>query len=302
MHANLRTFDRVGGRKLLNRPFPHRFSLSLQPVRTSLVLGSCGLLALLGAGTAAQAQQSPVSASRNEEPSYRKEFTYGINFNTRGGLIGGASIRSTRLLNQDWSRFWSLEAVEVKHPKEQKQTTFDYGGTIVYGKSNYFFVIRPSVGIQRVIFRKAPDSGVQVNGLLSGGPSIGLLMPYYISYDYTDYGGGGPGGPGSPPPTDIRNEQYDPMVHRNERTIVDRAPLFSGVGETKPQVGAHIRGALSFEYGRYRDAVAGVEVGALVEAYTKAPPIIRVAGLSDESINDRFLPSVYLTVYLGSRN
>jgi hypothetical protein len=296
MHANLRTFDRVGGRKLLNQRFFHRFSLSLQPVRTSLVLGSCGLLALLGAGTAAQAQQTQALASSNEEPSYRKEFTYGINFNTRGGLIGGASVRSTRLLNQNWSRFWSIEAVEIKHPKEQKLTT-QYGGTIVYGKSNYFFAIRPSFGVQRVIFRKAPDSGVQVNGLLSGGPSIGLLMPYYIGYDYSDRTSN-PNGPA----TDVRNEQYDPVVHQEERNIVDRAPLFSGVGDTKPQLGAHIRGALSFEYGRYRDAVAGVEVGAVVEAYTKAPAIIRVAGLSDESLNDRFLPSVYLTIYLGSRN
>lgn len=296
MHANLRTFDRVGGQQLLNQRFSYRFPLSLQPVRTSLVLGSCGLLAFLGAGTAAQAQQTSSSASSNEEPSYRKEFTYGINFSTRGGLIGGVSVRSTHLLNQDWSRFWSLEAVEVKHPKEQKGGTI-YGGTIVNGKSNYFFVVRPSVGVQRVIFRKAPDSGVQVNALLSGGPSIGLVMPYYISYDYTEY----PNGTSNRNPTDIRNEQYDPAIHLFEQTV-DRAPLFSGVGDTKPQVGAHIRGALSFEYGRYRDAVAGVEVGALVEAYTKAPPIIRVAGVADESINDRFLPSVYLTIYLGSRN
>lgn len=296
MHANLRTFDRVGGRKLLSQRFSHRFSISLPPVPTSLVFGSSLLLVLLGAGVTARAQQAQTSASSNDEPSYRKEFTYGINFNTRGGLIGGASVRSTRLLNQDWLRFWSIEAVEIKHPKEQKVGT-QYGGTIVYGKSNYMFAIRPSVGIQRVIFRKAPDSGVQVNGLLSGGPSIGLVMPYYISYDYSDRTSNP-----TAPATDIRNEQYDPMIHRNEGAIVDRAPLFSGVGEAKALIGAHIRGALSFEYGRYRDAVAGVEVGALVEAYSKAPPIIRVAGVSDESLNDRFLPSVYLTVYLGSRN
>ncbi|MBX0291538.1 hypothetical protein K3G63_13895 [Hymenobacter sp. HSC-4F20] len=264
-------------------------------MRTSFVIGSGLLLAALAAAPAAQAQRSQVTSSSNDDPSYRKEFTYGINFNTRGGLIGGASVRSTRLLNQNWSRFWSLEAVEIKHPKEQKQGT-GYGGSFVYGKSNYLFAVRPSVGAQRVIFRKAPESGVQVNALASAGPTIGLLMPYYISYNY---------GPTqtSVSAADIRNEQYDPTVHTQPyERLVDRAPLFSGVGQTKPILGAHLRGALSFEYGRYRDAVAGVEVGFLLEAYAKDPPIIRVADVPDKDLNDQFLPSVYLTLYLGSRN
>lgn len=293
MLVNLRTFDRVGGRRLLSRQFVSRLSILSKPVRTLLVFGGTLLVASMGTGLRAQAQQTQQTlASSNDEPSYRKELIYGVNFNTRGGLIGGVSLRSTRLLSQDWARFWSLEAVEVKHPKEQKIPT-PYGGVIVRGKSNYFFVVRPSVGVQRVIFRKAPDSGVQVNGLLSAGPSIGLLMPYYISYNYSDNPTG--------PITEYRDEQYDPQIHAYDR-ILDRAPLFSGVSNTKVQVGAHIRGALSFEYGRYRDAVAGVEVGAMVEAYSKAPPIIRERTISDETLNDRFLPSVYLTIYLGSRN
>ncbi|GGG37447.1 hypothetical protein [Hymenobacter glacieicola] len=263
-------------------------------MRTPFVLGCGLLLAALGAAPVAQAQQTQVTSSSNDEPSYRKEFTYGVNFNTRGGLIGGASVRSTRLLNQDWSRFWSLEAVEIKHPKEQKVAT-RYGGSYVYGKSNYLFAIRPSVGLQRVIFRKAPESGVQVNALVGAGPTIGLLMPYYISYDYSN-------GQGNPSASDIRNEQYNPDIHRAPDLIVDRAPLFSGAGETKPALGAHLRGALSFEYGRYRDAVAGVEVGFLLETYAKDPAIIRVAQIPDKDLNDQFLPSVYLTLYLGTRN
>ncbi|TGD81679.1 hypothetical protein [Hymenobacter wooponensis] len=267
-------------------------------MRTRLFFGGSLLLTFLGAGLSARAQQSrttPLSAS-NEDPSYRKEFTYGVNFNTRGGLIGGVSVRSTRPLNQDWARFWSIEGVEVKHPKEYKVPT-GYGGLYVNGKSNYFFVIRPSVGVQRVIFRKAPDSGVQVNGLIGAGPSIGLLMPYYITYDYTlrDSGNKPIGA------TDYRNEQYDPQIHGGGN-IVDRAPLFSGVSDTKPYVGAHLRGALSFEYGRYRDAVAGVETGFLFEAYPKRPTIVRELQVSDSKLNTLFFPSVYLTIYLGHRS
>ncbi|WP_019946965.1 hypothetical protein [Hymenobacter aerophilus] len=294
--------------------------MHLRTVRTAAYLGGGLLLALLTAPRA-QAQDRPQarpatqprtpdqSRASNEprsqvqrkparpgissdQPSYRKEFTYGINFNTRGGLIGGVSVRSTRLLTQDWARFWSIEAVEIKHPKESKQVT-EYGGTYVRGKTNYLFALRPSFGVQRVVFRKAPEAGVQVNALLSGGPSIGLLMPYYIGYNYADRQSG---------VLDVRNEQYDPAKH-GESGIYDRAPLFSGAGDTKPIIGAHVRGGLDFEFGRYRDAVAGAEVGVLLEAYTKTPIIIRNSVLTpDKSINDQFLPSVYLTIYLGNRN
>ncbi|WP_141106594.1 hypothetical protein [Hymenobacter gelipurpurascens] len=265
-------------------------------MRPLLIFGGSLLLTFLGTGLSARAQQSRTASlpTSNEDPSYRREFIYGINFNTRGGLIGGASVRSTKPLNQDWARYWSIEGVEVKHPKEQKVPTY-LGGQYVPGKANYMYVLRPSVGVQRIIFRKAPESGVQVNALLGAGPSVALLMPYYVTYDYT------PRDSRLQPigPAEYRNEKFDP--ERNQ-PIADRAPLFSGISETKPSVGVHIRGALSFEYGRYRDAVAGVETGFLFEAYPKRQTILRSLNVSDDKLNKLFFPSVYLTVYLGHRN
>jgi hypothetical protein len=296
MLVNLRTFGSVG------RFRPERSGasdfFSFRPVRTRLLFGGTLLLTFLGAGLSARAQQrrATLLPASNEDPSYRKEFIYGVNFNTRGGLIGGVSVRSTRPLNQNWSRFWSVEGVEVKHPKEYKIPTA-FGGLYVDGKANYMFVVRPSVGLQRVIFRKAPDSGVQVNALVGAGPSVALLMPYYITYDYTlrDSRNNAIGA------TDYRNEQFDPQTHAQQR-IVDRAPLFSGISQTKPNLGLHLRGALSFEYGRYRDAVAGVETGFLFEAYPKRLTILRALQVPDGDLNSLFFPSVYLTIYLGHRS
>ncbi|MGY2131060.1 hypothetical protein ACW9KT_02445 [Hymenobacter sp. HD11105] len=262
------------------------------PIRPLLFLGIA--LLLLGTGSVAQAQD----ATPNDGPSYRKEFTYGINFNTRGGLIGGVNVRSTRVLSDKWSRFWSIEGVEVKHPKEQRVGNQFTGGTYVLNKSNYMFALRPSFGAQRVIFRKAPESGVQVNALLGGGPSIALMMPYQIYYDYTQRDGTGrPIGI-----EDIRAEQFDPNRHAQATLLVDRAPLFSGANNVKPYAGAHLRGALSFEYGRYRDAVAGIETGFLFEYFPGRPTILRATGISDTKLNETFFPSVYLTLYLGTRN
>lgn len=266
-------------------------------LRFRILLGLTGLAALGSQTAHGQARRSGSSASA-DVPTYQRELAYGINFNTNGGMIGGAMFRSARVLSSDWSRFWMLEAVEVKHPKEQRVQNYFSGGIYVPGKTNYAFVLRPSFGAQRVIFRKAPDSGVQVSALGSIGPSVALLMPYYIYYDYTKRDADNqPIGP-----TDIRTEQYDPNKHSpDDIFIYDRAPLFSGANETKPQIGGHVRGALTFEYGRYRDAVAGVETGFLFEAYPKNLPILGSNAVSADQLNNKYFTSVYFTIYIGTR-
>ncbi|GAB3875712.1 hypothetical protein GCM10028824_31780 [Hymenobacter segetis] len=240
-----------------------------------------------------------LSDAPSDEQSYQKEFVFGVNFNTQGGLLGGASIRSTRVLEGRLLRFWSLEGVMLKNNDKEERYNTLIGGTYINRKTNYGFVLRPSVGVQRILFRKAADAGVQVNALLSAGPSFGLLMPYYISYDRTatrtnvinlstD---------------EIVNEQYDPYKHTIVGAILDHGPLFSGIGETKVVPGFHLRGALSFEYGRYRDAVTGLEAGFLVEAFTKRMVMLSPSILSDTDVlNRKFFPSVYLTLYFGHRS
>jgi|GEM_PF-95452 len=241
--------------------------------------------------------QEPL-AMPSDEQSYRRETVFGINFNTQGGLIGGANVRVARVLDERWLRFWSLEGVSFKNPKEESYTNPYTGGSYKRYKANYAFALRPSIGVQRVLFRKAADAGVQVNALLSAGPSLALLMPYYISYDYTAQKNRAFG------PNDVVvDEAYDPVKHAQYDFIYDRAPIFSGISHTSVVPGAHLRGALSFEYGRYRDAVAGVEVGFLVEAYTKRLLILNPPAPADpNSLNKQFLPSVYLTLYIGHRS
>lgn len=287
-----------------------------------------GLLALAGLATAARAQDvptrptppapseamparatpevqsqpplrsRPVPDAPSDEQSYRKEFVYGVNFNTQGGLLGGVSIRSTHVLDDQLLRFWSIEGVMLKNAKEERLNTL-VGGSYIDRKTNYAFVLRPSVGLQRILFRKAADAGVQVNGLLSVGPSIGLLMPYYISYDRTAT----QTRQINVSSDDIVNEQYDPFKHTDTGAILDHGPLFSGIGQTKVVPGFHLRGGLSFEYGRYRDAVTGAEVGFLVEGFTKRMLILSPGNLSDtDGLNRQFFPSVYLTLYFGHRS
>lgn len=277
--------------------------------KTYALAAGCLALALAAARPALAQAPSPTPAPvgptlevapqpmPSDEQSYRRETVFGINFNTQGGLIGGANVRVARVLDERWLRFWSLEGVSFKNPKEENATNAYTGGSFKRYKANYAFALRPSIGVQRVLFRKAADAGVQVNGLLSVGPSLALLMPYYISYDYTAARNNTFG------PNDvIVDEAYDPVKHANTDYIYDRAPLFSGVSQTKVVPGVHLRGGLSFEYGRYRDAVAGAEVGFLVEAYTKRLLMLNPPAPADpSSLNRQFFPSVYLTLYIGHR-
>ena len=279
-----------------------RFGAGIRCVARGLAVVALGLALGVGPARAQAPLRTGVAPlAPSDEQSYDKEFVFGINFNTQGGLLGGASIRSSRVLDDRNLRFWMVEGVMLKNTgKEQRNTNPYVGGTYIASKTNYAFVLRPSFGLQRVLFRKAAESGVQVNLLGSAGPSLGLLMPYYITYDrtfavmQTQYNLSN---------DDIVNEQYDRTKHNVELAILDHGPLFSGIGQTKVVPGAHLRGALSFEYGRYRDAVAGLEVGFLVEAFTKRMVILAPdPNLSEDKLNHQFFPSVYLTLYFGHRS
>ena len=279
-----------------------RFRTGIRLVARRLPAVALGLVLAVGAARAqAPLRTAVVPLAPSDEQSYRKEFVFGINFNNQGGLLGGASIRSSRVLDDRNLRFWMVEGVMLKNTgKEQRMTNPYVGGTYIASKTNYAFVLRPSFGLQRVLFRKAAEAGVQVNALVSAGPSLGLLMPYYISYDRTFAVGQTQYNLST---DDIVNEQYDPTKHNVELAILDHGPLFSGIGQTKVVPGAHLRGGLSFEYGRYRDAVAGVEVGFLVEAFTKRMVILAPnPNLSEDNLNRQFFPSVYLTLYFGHRS
>ena len=230
-------------------------------------------------------------SQQGEEEAYNREFNYGVNFNTRGHLIGGIMVKSSRYMKGNWSQFYALEVVDIKHPKEKREFSEVTGNSYIYGKSNYLFVIRPQYGRDYVFFRKAPESGVQVNGILAAGPSIGLLVPYFIVYDYTQPGGG------QNTPTDYRSEQFDPDKHEQygKERIRGSAGVLSGFPSTNFNIGAHFKSGLSFEYGRYREDVTGVEVGFLLEAYPKKLVMI------PRATNVNFFSSVYLTLYYGRR-
>lgn len=233
--------------------------------------------------TAALLSAAPAIAQTQEDESFRNELSYGVNFNSNGGLIGGVFMRSSYYINERMYQFGGIEIVEIKHPKENRYYSPVSGDSFVYGKRNYLFVVRPHYGRELVLFRKAAESGVQVNAIGAVGPSIGLQVPYYIDYNYNGNG------------TDIRTVPYDEQEHSNLDYILGSDTVFRGLGEAKIKPGVHAKAGLSFEYGRYRESVAGIEVGVSVEYFPSKPVIIPLAD------NKNLFTGVYLNLYYGTR-
>jgi len=217
-----------------------------------------------------------------EEYEYTSEWIWGINKNTNGGLIGGLMLRYSRSRGNDIYETYGLELSNVKHPSEVRfigQT----GAGFTYGKSNHLYAIRLQYGREKLLFRKANQQGVQISALAAAGPTVGLVSPYYLAVGDGRYEPFGPVGNTTPP------------SYPSPQNYIGPGKLLQGLGESDVEIGLNTKGSLLFEFGTYRSNVAGVEVGVMVEAFTKKIVIVPTQP------NDSVFTSVFFTLFWGSR-
>lgn len=231
----------------------------------------------------AQKQERYESEDAQEQQDYEKEFTYGVNWNTNGGIIGGMNMKFAwqTKQNQLIYNLIGLEVVHVTHPKERLVAFNNFGGAFTYGKANNMFAIRPHLGREWVIFRKAEEEGIQVSGILAGGPTLAYLKPYYVLYGDTII---------TAVPV-----KYRPSPDFDEGNIWGSAGFFRGFGEMTAHLGLHVKGSLNFEYSRIGSSVAGIEAGFMLEAYTEK--MLIVSGAENRS----FFSSLFINIYFGVR-
>lgn len=225
---------------------------------------------------------SGLSQLEIEEDEYENEFTVGINTNSNGGIVSGFNFKySHKNAEKSWL-LYSLELVNVRQKKEIKLSSVN-SSSFFPGKTNYLFSIRPSFGKEINLFQKYPEDGVRLNFTYSGGPTIGLLKPYFVDYDFITNGN-----------TITRTVAYDPTIHTVDRIKGD-AGIFHKLNEAKPKIGAHVRSSLNFEYGPFPDMMIGVEAGTTLEVF--ASEII----LSQNNVNRQFYPAFFFQLYYGYR-
>ncbi|MEX2513558.1 MAG: hypothetical protein WD398_11675 [Cyclobacteriaceae bacterium] len=211
---------------------------------------------------------------------YDREVLFGINKNTNGGLIGGVSFKIGSRIDDQLFQFFNLELANVKNPKEVRYNTV-LGNSYIFGKSNYLYSIRPQYGREVLLFKKAPHQGVQISAIGAIGPSLGLIAPYFIEYSLNR--------------TETVREQYDPSVHQSRFNVLGPGRLFEGIGNSELAIGGNLKAAMSFEFGFFKSNVTGVELGYLLEGFTKEIPLMPTTE------NRQIFQSVYFTLFYGFR-
>lgn len=223
---------------------------------------------------------SSVNAQTQDSYDYQSEFTWGINKNTYGGLIGGFVFKKARKLNERVLETFGFEIMNVKHPQEVRQNSQSTGNFFIYGKSNYLYALRFQYGRDVIIFKKAPQQGVEIKAVGAIGPTLGIVAPYYI--ERAADGGF----------VTIR-EQYNPGIEATE--IYGPGRLFEGLGESNVKLGANVKAAINFELGTTKSQVTGFEAGLLFDAYSSKVVMVPTAR------NYAFYPTLFFTLFYGGR-
>jgi hypothetical protein len=223
----------------------------------------------------------PAFSQTQDSYDYQSEFTWGINKNTSGGLIGGFVFKKARKLSERQLETYGLEIMNVKHPQERRVNSSTTGNFFIYGKSNYLYALRLQYGRDFIMFKKAPQQGVEIKAVFAAGPTIGIVAPYYIerssdgSFGYTIH------------------EQYKPGM--DILSIYGTGRLFEGLGDSKLKLGGNLKAALNFELGTNKSQVTGFEAGFLLDAYAGEIDLV------PEASNYSVFPTLFITLFYGTR-
>jgi hypothetical protein len=228
--------------------------------------------------------------SSEDEPTEisTKTLAYGLTTNNFSGIIGGGVLRNSFPVsirnNKPVYRYLAIEAVNIKNPREANILSV-YGSRYVYGKKNYFFSLRPEYGREFSVFKKDGENGIGFSLIFAGGPSIGLEKPYYIKYS-------------SKAGEAAQTVPFDPNIHKNSSNISGAGNIFQGFFKgLKVIPGLHFKAAANIDMNTFNDKVTGIEVGTLLEVFSKKPEILA----SRFSSNPQVYPTFYFTLYFGNK-
>lgn len=231
---------------------------------------------------------------------YDREFTVDLKLHTNGFALG---VNIARLKTYYLTRFFNIEFGEIKHPKEFRQS-FDFqtqspkvSRAFVFGKQNNLLVLRGGLGEKRYFSEKARRKGLAVGISYEGGPSLGLLKPYYLELLRpvdSDISG----------EFAIRSESYS---DENAATFLEINRIYGssgfskGLSEISIIPGLHGKAAVHFDWGAFDEFVKAMEAGIMVDVFFREVPIMVESPLVEDSENNSFFINLYLNLQLGKR-
>lgn len=190
---------------------------------------------------------------------------------------------------------FSLEIGERKHPKEDRvassiQTSFFNVNSYIFGKINNFYHAKLGIGQSLLIGGKGNRNGVAVTAVGNGGLTLGLLKPYYLNVSRDPRT--------NSPAFDIKwmgGTASTDTLFVDPGKIISGAGVFKGFNELKVKPGLFAKTGLRFDYGRYNESIAAVEVGINAEYYlSKIPQMVH-------SKERNLFLNVFVAVEFGKR-
>jgi hypothetical protein len=225
---------------------------------------------------------------------YAKEKVFEIRPHTNGGAF---SMQFGKIVTYYKTHFYQFDLGWLKHPKEYRQSvTFNSSNpfartsnSYTYGKQNHFMVLRGGVGKKIYFSEKAKRKGVAAGISYELGPSIGLLIPYYLQLSrleengFDDY---------------ISTERYSEEnadVFLDNSKIIGPASFFKGFGHISALPGFHARLGAHFSVGAFDKYVKAFEMGVMLDGFFQRVPLMVIENNSPVFING------YLSFQIGKR-
>lgn len=208
---------------------------------------------------------------------YSREMVWGIVKATNSGLIGGFNFKFSKELKEDMFHGGVIEIVNIRHPQEVKYYANETGNTFISGKEHHLYSLRLSYLREYTFFKKAAQQGVQVNGLVAAGATLGFEAPYYVEVDKGGF------------------SVKEPYNGQDISSIRGTGNILQGVGESSVVPGINLKAGLGFEFGAFKANVVGIEVGFQCDFFTREIIIIPTTE------NYAIFPSAYATLFYGSR-
>jgi hypothetical protein len=228
-----------------------------------------------------------------------QEFGMGLRINTDGWCIG--MHRGFLKLEEPYkTSFVWIDIAEKRHPKEYKQTNQNFATfnpnepkplPYKYGKINNFYQFKMGFGIKKPFTFRLDRKSIELNYVVGGGISIGLLKPYYLQL-FTDTNS-------NISPVDF--EKYSEANARrflnltSRQTIIGSADFTKGLSEFEFKPGLHAKAGIQFDYLFTTKSYMSVELGTSVEMYGSKIPIMATVNSSPFFIN------LYAEVSIGKR-
>ena len=138
--------------------------------------------------------------------------------------------------------------------------------------------MRGQYGRELIIFSKKDQQGIRINAQLALGPSIGLLMPYYIKYSRNNR---------------MEIESFNASTH-TFNNVIGSPSFLEGIDEINIKTGLNVKAAINFEFGTKNSATA-IEVGFLADVFTKEIIIMPT------SENYSIYPTAFITLFYGRK-